>query len=112
MGLSPEQSRAAGIEEQKDDPEPVEIEVLCCNWLAVQVWLHCQQTVEIQTATVGTPFGSPVTKSFRIYRGLAATEIDAAMRGLRIEPDAEVFGAAHDLGRYHAKILTDREHRK
>lgn len=77
--------------------QPTTIEVLECNWAAVQVYLRCQQTVL-------SGMGGAA------YLGVSASEVMASARMLRAHPREwpDLIDGVQMLAGYVAKIENDK----
>lgn len=93
---------------EEEEPEPVTIEVLAENWPTFLVWRQCQQTVTVMQVTSKGPMG-PISRSMRVYSGISAQEIQAAMWGAGMPADPELFASVHELGALVAAARNKQE---
>jgi len=77
--------------------QPTQIEVLECNWTAVQAYMRCQQTMLSGMAGVA-------------YLGVSASEAMASARMLRVHPREwpDLIDAVQMLAGYVAKIENEK----
>lgn len=93
MGFTPEQIAVQLANDEARRPaaaDPDCVEVLECNWDAVQVWMRCQQTY-----VSGPAGGYPL--------GIAATEVAAVSTALQVPLDADLLDSVRVLAAAHNK---------
>lgn len=84
---------------------PVVIDVLEPNWIAVNVYMRCQQTVTSL---------SSMQSARTMYHGISAAEAEAAMRAMAV-PRArrgETLAQVQSMGSIAANVLNERSARR